>query len=197
MAFKKLTMTWAGTRPLVMHNERLANRLDPIAREIAALAVSARRKGADLDEAAEAMQNAEFRGGLYVDNDGPFIPGHVLRAVIVAGAKLSKLGAAVGRGMSPPEDSRFDYDGPRSVEEMLKEPNRHRLLLTRSVKIGQARVMRTRPIFPTPWSVKVTIEHDPKMLQESDLIKACSDAGAYIGMGDGRVLGYGRFSVST
>jgi hypothetical protein len=191
---KTLRMRWVGLRPVVFHNERMANRLDPIARELSTLVAEGKRKGVDLDEHAAKMQAAEYRGGLYIDADrGPFVPGHMIRAVVHEGAKLSRLGKAIERGMMPPEDAALEYDGPRDIGGLLANPNRY--FLTRSVGVNNRRVMRTRPIFPTPWSVVIEVEHEPKAIQASDIIKACQDAGAYVGVGDGRSIGYGRFKV--
>ena len=68
----KVRLSIEGTAPLLMHNIRLADPLNPIAK--AMKAISSKRKKTD-DDLAQ-LARLEFEGGLYVLPDlGPYLPG--------------------------------------------------------------------------------------------------------------------------
>lgn len=180
------TLNITGTAPLLMHNARLADSLDPATKALKR--VSSKRTKTDDDHALVA--EAEFRGGLYIDPDiGPYLPGENIAAALVEGAKLNKLGVKVKRGVLITTDvNPLGYTGPRTADELwADEKFRHRA----SVKVGTSRVVRTRPVF-TGWAVSVDGMLDESQLDLTELQQIAENAGSFIGLGDWRPR-FGRF----
>ncbi len=127
---------------LIQHNSQLANPLNQIAR--AMKEISGKRNKTEADHAK--LAELEFRGSLYLNAQGEVVlPGRLLEAGIHAGAKKHKQGPSALAAVFVDNDPVIEYDGgPLSVDELL-ESDAHRLVVP--VKVGQARVMRTRPIF--------------------------------------------------
>src|SRR5688572_13744854 len=89
-------VTLAGARPLIMHNVRLADPRDQFAKQLKALSGTRTKT----DDVYDEMAEAEFLGGLYWHADtGPYIPGENVFASLVEGARMSKQGRAVERGV--------------------------------------------------------------------------------------------------
>lgn len=63
----------------------------------------------------------------------------------------------------------------------------------RTVKVGQAKTMRCRPIFHS-WQFTVTIFLDEAKLNETEVDTIVKNAGLYVGVCDYRPR-YGRFEV--
>ena len=182
--------TAANGAPLLMHNERLADPLDPFSLEIAKISKKRGKTEADHLEIARL----EFAGGMYHDEEvGPYIPGwHVIRCIQNAG-KQHKLGASVLRGVTPVSmKAPVEYAGPRDIESMWKAGT---FALRKSVGISSARTMRTRPVFEE-WQLRVEIEIDLNVLDPEKIDQLAEEAGRYQGLGDYRPI-YGRFAGSA
>ena len=108
----EFTITLTGTAPLLMHNSRLSNPLDPATKALKK--VTGKRNKTDDDH--EQVARLEFAGGLYLDPDvGPFIPGENIARALVDGAKLTKMGVKVTRGVFISTDvNPLSYNGPRT-----------------------------------------------------------------------------------
>jgi hypothetical protein len=183
----KFTIACEGLSPLLMHNARLVDPLDTVVKQIRK--VSAKRTKTDDDHAEIA--HLEWMGGIYFHPDlGPFVPAPNLQKCLVEGARLSKDGKKIERGvlietmMIP-----LQYDGPRDLEGMYRE---RRFVHRAPVKVTTSRIMRTRPVFPR-WRVEATGMFDGSVINLDDLTKAAQVAGAMIGLGDGRPT-FGRFT---
>lgn len=177
--------TEAGGAPLIMHNEQLADPLNDFTRQIAK--VSQKRKKTD----AEYLElgHLEFLGGLYTNGNGPCLPAFNVLRCLQDGAKRTKRGADVLRGVTPlVQHVDIAYDGPRDAEEMWKAGG---FALRKAVGIKQARTMRTRPIFHD-WTAVIPVEVDATVFDPDTLANIWHDAGRYSGMGDMRPI-YGRF----
>lgn len=174
---------------LMMHNGRLADPLDPMAKALSDLAK--RRKKSDADHIAVA--EAEFKGGLYWDGElGPYIPGEAIMTMLIDGAKQSKQGKLFKSSvMVVDEKSRLEYRGPRTPDELWADP---RFRDRRSVRVGQAKVMRTRPIF-RDWSLSFEVQITNEAINKSDVQLALKNAGSMVGLGDGRPRIAGKFEV--
>ncbi len=176
--------------PLLMHNERLADPLDPYSREIAK--ISGKRKKTEADHLEIAR--IEFAGGMYFDEElGPCVPTwNVIRCIQDAGRR-QKLGVQVIRGITPATAlTPVEYDGPRDIQSMWDDG---RFTLRKSVGIGQSRTMRTRPVF-VDWKVEAELELDLTILDVEKVDQLVEEAGRYVGLGDNRPL-YGRFFGSA
>lgn len=179
-----------GTSPLLMNSDRFSNPLDPMTK--AHKELTGKRKKTDEDH--ELIALSEWRGAMYYDSKlGPFIPGIMVEACLREGAKLQKLGKNVQRGVFVQDDKiKLEYDGPRDVEKLSKDPN---FIDSRSVKVQQARLQRCRPKFNN-WSLEFTLLFNPEVLDRRAVVKAMEDAGAMCGIGDFRPR-FGRFEVKT
>ena len=182
------TITLTGTAPLLMHNSRLSNPLDPATKALKK--VTSKRQKTDDDH--EQIARLEFAGGLYLDPDvGPFIPGENIARCLVDGAKLTKMGVKVTRGVFISTDvNPLSYKGPRAEQSLWDQGWRHMA----SVKVGTSRTMRCRPWFPE-WAVQAEGVLDPAVLELDDLVTIASNAGSLIGLGDWRPR-FGRFTAT-
>lgn len=183
--------------PLLMHNERLADPLNPYARWLAEL--SGKRKKTERDH--EEIGRREFLGAGYWSIDGapdeqtgePFIPTWNIVRCLQEAAKRHRLGQQVIRGIVPVEDETpLQYDGPRDAHELWKLGTFHS---RKGVGVGTKRVMRTRPAF-TDWKVEAELELDLTVL-DPDVVHAIAfEAGRFIGLCDARPR-FGRFAGSS
>lgn len=183
------TITIEGTAPLLMHNSRLANPLDPATKALKK--VTSKRQKTDDDHAE--MARLEFLGGLYVDPDiGPYIPGENLWRALYDAAKKFKQGVKVKEGVFISTDvNPLGYTGPRDAEDLWSNENFRHMA---SVKVGMQRVMRCRPTF-REWRVQADGILDPNILEPSDLANIAETAGSLVGLGDWRPR-FGRFTAT-
>ena len=184
----RFRITITGTAPLLMHNGRLANPLDPSTQALKALTSKRKKTDDDLSDIARA----EFLGGLYIDPDvGPFIPGENIERTIRDGATLTKNGMNVKRGLFIETGvNPLAYAGPRTAEALWDDQN---FRLIRTVTNQQNRVPRTRPIF-TDWRTSAEGSLDEAILDFRTLGGIVEQAGMYVGLGDWRPR-YGRFTA--
>lgn len=177
-----------GVSPLLMHSDRFANPLDPATK--AHKELTGKRKKTDDDH--EAIAHSEWKGSLYIDQRGPFVPGQNFDASIIAGAKMQKLGSTVKRAAQVIDDRVYlEYKGPKDVDGLFVPD----FIDVRGVKVGTAKVMRCRPIF-REWSAEFSVAFNPEQLNRNDLLKAVVDAGMLVGVCDYRPR-FGKFSVEV
>lgn len=182
----EFNITITGTAPLLMHSSRLSNPLDPATKAIKK--VSGKRTKTDDDHLE--LARLEHAGSLYFDETiGPYIPSDNIWRSLFDGAKKHKFGVKVKEGVVFQTDvNPLSYNGPRSIDGLWEDENfRH----TASVKVGTARVTRTRPMF-REWITEATGLLDPNVLDLEDLRMIAETAGSLIGLGDWRPR-YGRY----
>ena len=188
-------ITIQGIRPLLMHNGRLADPMDPAAKKLKE-ASKLRNKS---DEDHIAVARVEFEGGLYHDEElGPYLPCDNLTACMIEGARRRKLGKQFESGAevvvpdTGAEGYKLEYKGPRTVEALWLDPNNS---LRKKAKVGQASVPRTRPRFATGWKCSFLVEVLDGAVTDEQVKTALSDAGLFIGIGDWTPR-YGRFTLA-
>lgn len=210
--------TESGGTPLLFHNPRLADPLDPFSREIGK--ISRKRGKTEADHLEIAL--LEFIGGLYhdgaddwlkanrkpdetiitlkdptVNGNGifaPYLPGSNMRASIQEAAKKHKQGKSVERGLMPVTlKNKVVYDGPTDLDE-LWQSGRH--ALRKEVGIQGKLTQRTRAIF-VDWQIEFEMELDLNVLDPDQINQFAELAGRYEGLGDNRKNGYGRFAGSA
>jgi len=186
MAYSHLSFRITGVSPLVMHNSRLSNPLDRIAREIRNLSGKRKKTEADIEEIARL----EWFGSLYLDQGQPCLPGEMLEACITRGAMTKKRGKQAKAGILCLGAFPLQYDGPRDPRELWK---REEFRLTAGVKVGSVRVIRTRPIF-REWSAEIEVRYNPALLNADEVSQFLVAAGQLEGLGDWRPR-FGRFEV--
>lgn len=184
----EIILTGVEGSALLTHNERLANKQDDIARQMKTI-TSLRAK---TDEHAEELARLEFIGGLYLTDTGhPGIPTWNIFRSIQDGAKMFRLGRQVERGLfvAGPDVLRIEHDGPSTAEAMYAAG----CFDQRSVKVGTAKVTRTRPIFRN-WSVTAQFVLDNEALNDTQLEQVVEAAGRSCGIGDYRPR-FGRYTA--
>lgn len=184
--YERLRFRIIGASPLVMHNGQLASPLNPIAREMKR--VSGKRAKTDSDY--EQLAKLEFLGSLYLSAGEPCIPGEVFESCLTQAAKKARRGAQAKAGIICDENFRLEYEGPRSAEGLWTD-EAFRFVV--GVRVGQARVMRCRPVF-RKWSATVVVDFLPDQLNGRDIIELAQVAGRIVGLCDWRPK-FGRFSV--
>lgn len=178
-----------GRTALLMHAERLADPLNPYAQQIAV--ASAKRKKTLEDYAL--LGELEVLGGLYCNNDGPFIPGTWFQASLQRGGTETKNGQRVKKAVSIVSlENRLEYDGPRTPDEIAADSW---MAFRKTVKVGMQRVVRTRPRFRN-WSCVAYGTLNESVLDLADLQTVAAHAGELYGMGDWRPM-HGRFTAEV
>lgn len=185
----KFEIEITGTNSLLMHNARLS---DPLGESAMALKkVSGKRVKTEEDHME--MARIEHLGGLYYEPEiGPYMPSDNIFRSIQDGAKKFKLGTAVKQAVvMTSDDNPLQYTGPRDFNDLWENKN---FVHRASVKVGMARVMRTRPIF-REWSVTAQGILDESILDFENLVMSAETAGQLIGLGDWRPR-FGRYDVA-
>lgn len=182
---KITTVTIKGLTPFIMHSGRLADPLDPATQALARLTSKKQKTIED----HKAVSKCEWYGGIYLDASGyPCIPGEVLEAALVEGAKKFKLGKVAKGGIIVAGDYALDYEGPKNIDKLWEHGG---FLKRAGVKVGQSRVIRSRPIFPQ-WSCTFAINWDPTLVKDEEQIIEIVESAGMSGIGDWRPK-YGRF----
>jgi hypothetical protein len=186
---ERLKFRLTGIAPLIMHNGRMADPMDQYSRAIKE--ISSKRKKVDAD--FEEMARLEWMGGLYLSNGAPCIPDYVLEAALIGrggAARSQKMGKEAAAGMFVMQSFPLEYEGPKDPAELWKIEE---FRLARAVRVGQARVIRTRPIF-REWASSVEIEFDLDFLNADHIRQWMEIAGSKVGLMDWRPK-CGRFTV--
>lgn len=191
----KITIELTSRAPMLQRNGRLANPLDPIAQQIAAIA----KKRNKTPEDYRVLLPLEAYGGSWETPEGflGFPTENVLSCLIKA-ARGFKQGTQVEQALL--------LDGPGSVEPLLidglpvdakeyaySDPVNH--LFIRTVVINGKRSLRARAIIPT-WRTTHHFFLLDDVLNPDDLKKIFVHAGRLIGVGDWRPR-YGTFRTKV
>lgn len=191
--YETITFEIMGISPLRMHNKQLA---DPSNKWVK-LIKSFTSKGSDRTDAQnQALSDAEWNGGLYLDeNLRPCIPGECVEAALKVAAvhvdrKKGKQKFKAGvfcDGMFP-----INYGAARPIDE-LRSDSAFRVV--NQMKVGKARVMRTRPHFQK-WSAKVVVHFNPEVVDRAMVVAAMNVVGPTIGILEDRPR-CGRFEAKV
>lgn len=191
-----------GTSALLMHNVRLANPFDPYTKRIVEFTKSKKVKGADKEAVSEDLARAEWEGGLYHtatersnEGIGPYLPARNLHKAVLEAARMTKEGPSVERGsFLIVQKFGLLYEGPRGVQELYDAG----FVDQQVVVVGQARVVRTRPMF-AEWAADVSFAVDPEVCDAERFLHFLKQAGLFKGVCDGHkgIFGMGRFKVET
>lgn len=184
----KVRLTGTGTRPLLVHNVRLASPLNAYAKRLKAL----NSKRVKTDEDRLEIARVEWEGSLYHDEElGPYVPGPNLFASLIGGARLLKAGKKIERGVSVTDlYMPLLYRGPRDIEALWGNGESEFVDL-RTVVVQRAKVDRCRPVF-RDWSFEAEILLDPSVIELDEFVQVCQNAGQFEGLGDYRRM-YGRY----
>jgi hypothetical protein len=186
--YKTLKVKIVGIAPFIMHNGQTADPLNKFARAMKEISGKKGKTEADFEELARI----EYLAGLYMGEKGPVIPSVMLESVIAKGAAKAKKGKLAAAGVIVERNADLEYKGPKTADELVKDD---RFRLVAAVRIGQQKVMRTRPIF-RDWAATLEIKYLDDIINERDLLTALRAAGMYVGVGDWRPRN-GRFALAA
>lgn len=180
-----------GTRPLLMHNVQLASPMNPFAKKLAQLN-RAKPSSKRTDEDRMDIAAVEWEGGLYYDAVvGPYVPATWVFKTILEGARLGRRGQLIEGGLSVVEMVHpLIYSGPRDVAGLWGN-GESEFVDFRTVRVGQAKVDRCRPIF-NKWAFEAQLLIDPSVLDVAVLADIAAISGRLKGIGDYRQQ-FGRF----
>jgi hypothetical protein len=169
-----------------MHSSRLADPLDPASVEISALT----RKRAKTEADHELIARHEWYACLWLSGGNPCIPAEVVEATLVSAAKTQRSAPLARAGLICPCNSRLIHDGPIDLDDLWADP---RFRLRATVRVGSARTVRTRSIFPV-WAAEITVHYLPSLLNAQTVLGLWRVASFRCGFGDWRPR-FGRFRV--
>ena len=193
--------TLTGVSPII-HHSGVAGLAEssPIKDEIAALAaVTASRR---TDTQRRDLKMLESLNSLWLEGQRVVVPATAVRACIEQGARKTKDGPDVREGMLVVrtefcwDTDRYGVDGDEDAVRHLADKAAFQV----PVRVGQARILRTRARFDTPWSVIADIEGDDDLISADKLERWLRTAGQRIGLGDWRPAKsgiYGRFTAQV
>lgn len=187
MSIETMKLKLTGASPLIMHNGRFVDPSYWASKELKAISSKRGKTEADLAE----MAKIEFLGSLYLNADKEVIlPDTVIEATLIEGARKSKRGKQAQAGMFVQGHAVLEY-GEQLAPAALWEKEQYRLYV--GVRIGQAKVMRMRPIFKD-WSAVIVVNFDDALLSEKEIPQFAEAAGHQVGLCDWRPK-HGRFTV--
>jgi len=186
MAWQTVKYELSSVCPLLMHNGQTA---DPTNKWSKAMKqVSSKRAKTDADY--EELARLEFMAGLYMALDGPVLPAHMIDAMLINSAKKSKEGMLAKSGAFCLQHARLEYDGPRTADALWAD---ERFRYVAIVRVGQARVARTRPVF-NEWRALLELSIEDSIVNPVRVDDWLAVGGFQIGLGDWRPQ-HGRFSA--
>ena len=201
---EKLKLRFIGETALLTHNNRLANPLDKYSQEISRKSGKRKKTVEDILELARI----EWEGGMYLYDGVIKIPMRVVNKTMERGATKQKNGTLWKTGCVVMDDyCELKYSGKAiNVKENGAVPNpeldpwfTEEYMFQSMVRVGQAYLLRTRPIFHG-WSFESTILFDPNVVNRESILQAASDAGRLVGFCDWRIErggSFGRFEVEV
>jgi hypothetical protein len=133
------------------------------------------------------LYTANGTGKLYVSQ-----PASKLRKCLINTARISKLGKTIERAIYFDElNLPLIYDGPKDIDALFRDKKFTSRL---SVGLGGKRIMRVRPQF-FPWALTATaLFVEDAGINFDEFQRVVEMAGQVEGIGDGRAIGYGRFT---
>jgi hypothetical protein len=180
-----------------MHCDTLADPLDERTKVFKKVSGKRTKTISDYEE----IGRLEYAAGLYVDHNGsPVLPGRNVAKSLTEGARMTKSGMKIERGLTlidftcrlgfkwPRKDS-DGYPVGATAEVLCEDSN---FVSRQTVKVGQARNVRVRPIFRS-WRLSCHFLSDETVVDVDELVDIADRAGRFVGLGDFRRGGYGRF----
>lgn len=198
-----------GISGLIMHCGQTADPLNKFAKAMGKLSKKRNKTDDDLMQ----ISDLEWWAGLYTDvpadiNDdcvasiNPaaklILPAHVLDSMIREGARKSKMGKQASAGCIVTGDGELVHDGPNNINKIAADEKYRR---RDAVKVGQSKVMRTRPFFQT-WGCIFEVQIDESVIEVDTVRHAIQMAGRLVGIGDWRPGAprggsWGRFELNS
>lgn len=185
--FATATLHITGTSPLLMNSPEV----DRDSELFRAYTLLGQKAGKTLDDEAR-LRELEWEVRIYLDAElGPYIPGRMVKSMLVAAAGRFKKGATLKRSLIT-VDYRLPlvYDGPRDQVGLWAGGYRYSTMV-KNAGMNGGRVIRCRPMFPQ-WSLDVGIAFDPEEI-DPDTLQLIVERSQRYGLGDFRGENGGDF----
>jgi hypothetical protein len=204
---QKFKVKITGQRALLMHNAQLADPLHPTTRRIKQLTAIGSSKRSD--EEHQELARLEFHGGLYLCSTGPCLTEEQILAGLRDAAPSVKRGlqtSIIGGVTIEDDEIPLIYKGPRDPDELweaVDKAGERTFVDRRIVNLNPSgrkptRGPRTRARFNPPWSVEfVLLAANDLGIGLNEIKKLFANLGALRGLGDGRKIGFGRFTAAV
>jgi len=170
-----------------MHNGQLADPLNEYARDMKKISGKRDKTEADFAELARL----EWYGSLYLHDGKPCIPGEIIEATFLNGAKKRKRGQQAKAGIYCDKNFPLLHNGKGGDLKNMWESGDYKFSVP--VVVQRSRVIRTRPKFDG-WSAVIEINYDEKLLNPSEVLDILTVCGEQVGLCDWRPK-FGRFLV--
>jgi hypothetical protein len=186
MSIEKLTLKFESVGPLLMNASRMADPLDPDAIKLAA--ITGKRKKTTADH--RRIADIEWFGKLWTHEGQPCLPPDALEKCFEDASKTRNFGATLASSVLVDAPAVLEYDGPKDIRKLAKDPDyRFRKL----VRVRRALTPRTRPHFAR-WSAVVHVSFLATVINREQVVDIFRVAGSQVGLGDWRKK-HGRFTV--
>jgi hypothetical protein len=186
----KIRFEISGTSPVLFHNDRLSIPNDAYTRQIAEITAKGKNQ---TDRDREDVARLEWYGSLYLDdNRKVVVPSSWIVRCCRDSAGQTKDGKKIARALNPLAlQFPLQYEGPENIDELWGDPM---FRFQKPVKTNRGgRVLRTRPMFRMPWAIIADFMLIDTQMSFSKIGPIIDDAGLCYGLGDGRIIGFGRF----
>lgn len=187
-----LQIRLTGTKPIMFHNERLANPLDPIVQELKKYTSKRKKTTEDFAHIAQL----EMQGGVYRTRENLLgVPTRNVFKTINEGAKANRKGRDIERGLVFAETIEpVEVDGAKvDADDFIA---REEAMDYRSVVIQGKRTMRARPIIEGDWATTHYFDMAEDILDLEVVELALARAGKYVGLCEYRPR-YGTFEAEV
>lgn len=187
----QLILNITGTRPMLMHNGRLANPIDPHTRELKQLTAKRKKTDEDLID----IMRVEARGSAYETTDELLgYPTQNVWKCVYSAATAFKRGEDIKRALSAADTTELLLVGGEQIKvaTFLEDPAN---IDYRPVKVMGKKTMRARPIVHD-WATTHTFELLEDVMDPRDLVPILERAGRLVGLGDWRPT-FGTFTVEV
>lgn len=193
----KVRISGKGTTPLLMHNVRLASPMNSFAKRLSAL-TSSKTSSKRTDQDRIEIARVEFEGGMYHDDEvGPYAPAKWFSKNLLDAARRGRRGKLIEEGVMVDGGSLVNpliYRGPRDIEGLWGNGESD-FVSFETVRVGQAKVDRCRPIF-NEWAFEIDFDVEESVLDFSTF-EDIANIGSRLGVGDYRTGSYGRFNAKV
>ena len=184
---KSIKVRLTSEHTLLMNSNAGVNPTHPITKKLKEL-TSKRKK---TDEDSEEILMLKWELSMYHDPQiGPYIPAQNVEATLREAAKMTRRGKDVVRSIRvDPDYIPLQYDGPRDIESLSKDPK------FRDIRVGRiqrASILIARARFDH-WAIEFTLQYDESVFSDNEIEEILITAGKYVGLCDYRPR-YGTFS---
>jgi hypothetical protein len=190
----RLRLELTGTTPMLLKNPRMADPDEPFVQEINKITAKGKRMTEDDRRTKERLQ---WMAALYIDEGRVVVPTANVRKCLIDSGKTGRKGTAIAQAVTFTDlFVPLAYDGPSDPRKLWEDATfRHRTMVNANPSSGKkSMVPSVRPRF-YPWAVVVDVILLENVLDLADLQYYADRAGQAIGLGDGRTIGFGRFTV--